>query len=387
MKYSLVLDVGTTGVKAFLFDHHLQQIGKAYETYPLHKPKRGWVEQDPKAILTASIRVLRSVTHASKLPMTAIERMGITNQRETIVFWDAKTGTPIYPAIVWQDERTKARCQALAKHHQGDVRKKTGLHLDAYFSASKAEWLMENVPKAKKLLDQDQLRFGTIDTWLMWHLCTNHPHVTDETNAARTLLFNIQTKEWDTDLCTIFHVPMDILPDVKPSISNFGTLLPSIVGRPIPIQAVCGDQQSSFFAAASSTKVSPVTKITYGTGVFLGQSLGSTFKLSENFFTTLVPHGHESAYALEAKICVSGPDVTKRLKNPKALRTYFYELAKKVDTEIKKLPKKPKQLLIDGGSSRDGLILAIQEEVSGISTQPLISYDGTALGIAMMLLK
>lgn len=385
MTYSLVLDVGTTGVKAFIFDRHLRHIGKAYETYPIRSPKRGWIEQDPHAILKASIRVLRSVTHASKLPTTAITRMGITNQRETCVLWDAKTGEPIYPAIVWQDERTKARCQTLAKHHQKEVQRKTGLTINAYFSASKAEWLLDHIPKAKKLLEEDRLRFGTIDTWLLWHLSANHPHVTDETNASRTLLFNIRTKTWDEDLCAIFHIPMDILPDVHPSISAFGTLLPSIVGRPIPIRAVCGDQQSSFYAASQSTSKSPVTKITYGTGVFLSQSLGPRFALADGFFTTLVPHGHGSAYALEAKICVSGPEVEKRLKRPKALQAYFYELAKQVDTAIQKLPKKPKELLIDGGSSRDGLVLAIQEEVSGISTQPLISYDGTALGIAMML--
>jgi glycerol kinase len=180
---------------------------------------------------------------------------------------------------------------------------------------------------------------------------------------------------------------MDILPDVQPSISSFGILLPSIIGRPLPIHAVCGDQQSSLFAAMESGTRPPITKVTYGTGVFLSQALGSRFALADRFFTTLVPHEHESAYALEAKICVSGPDVAKRLKSPKALQAYFYQLAKCVDEAIQKLPKKPREILIDGGSSRDGLILAIQEEVSGISTQPLISYDGTALGIAMMLKK
>lgn len=386
MTHSLVLDVGTTGVKAIIFDSRFRQIGKAYETYPILIPKRGWVEQDPYAILRASIRVLRNVTHQSKLPTTAIRNIGIANQRETIVLWNAMTGSPIYPAIVWQDGRTKTRCQELTKHHGEEIRNKTGLSLNAYFSASKAEWVLKNIPRAKELLRNGRLRFGTMDTWLLRHLCAHQPHLTDETNASRTLLFNIRTKEWDADLCTIFHVPMEILPDVQPSMSSFGTLLPSIIGRPIPIHAVCGDQQASFFAASESGTRPPITKVTYGTGVFLSQALGSGFSLTDDFFTTLVPTKDKKfSYAIEAKICVSGPDVTKRLNHPKALRTYFYRLAKCVDRAIQKLPKKPKEILIDGGSSRDGLILAIQEEVSGISTQPLISYDGTAIGIAMML--
>ncbi len=386
MTYSLVLDVGTTGVKAIIFDQHFRQIRKAYETYPILMPKRGWVEQDPYAILKASIRVLRTVTHQSKLPTTAIKRVGITNQRETFVLWDAKTGEPIHPAIVWQDERTKTRCQELARYHREEIRNKTGLNLNAYFSASKVEWVLKNIPRAKDLLRNGRLRFGTMDTWLLWHLSAHQPHLTDETNASRTLLFNIRTKEWDADLCTIFHVPMEILPDVQPSMSSFGTLLPSIIGRPIPVRAVCGDQQSSFFAASEFGTHPPITKVTYGTGVFLSQALGSRFTLADDFFTMLVPtKDKRGAYAMEAKICVSGPDVTKRLNRPKALRTYFYQLAKCVDAAIHKLPKKPKEIIIDGGSSRDGLILSIQEEVSGISTQPLISYDGTALGIAMML--
>lgn len=386
MKHHLVLDVGTTGVKAFLFNEKLEQIGKAYETYPVRSKKRGWVEQDPKQILLASTHVLRRVTHESKLPTTAIINVGITNQRETTVLWDSETGNPIYPAIVWQDERTKATCRSLSKKNH-IVREMTGLHIDPYFSATKIAWILKHVPRAKTLLAKERLYFGTIDTWLMFHLCAHHPHLTDITNAARTLLFDIRTKRWSDELCALFGVPMNILPNVQPSISSFGTLRESVVGRPIPVSAVCGDQQSSFYACASSTSSRPKTKITYGTGVFVSQELGTEFSLADGYFTTLVPRGKTSAYALEAKVCVSGPDVEKRLDDPKALRTYLYQLAKKTDVYIKKLPKKPKEIIIDGGSSRDGLILPIQEDVSGISTTPLESYDGTALGIAMMLVE
>lgn len=383
-KNVLVLDVGTTGVKAFIFDHALRQVSKAYEKYPVRSPKRGWVEQDPNKLLAASIKVIKDTVRKSKVAKSSIKSFGITNQRETVILWDITNGKPVYPAIVWQDERTKSFCTGLKRNYQKDVRSKTGLTIDPYFSASKIRWILNHVPNAKTLASQNKLAFGTVDTWLTWHLCKDHPHVTDHTNAARTLLMNIRTKKWDAELLKLFDVPKSILPEIRPSASHFGVLDKKILGAPLPLTAIIGDQQSSFYAASKTSGKGVATKVTYGTGVFVMQALKS-FKIKDPFFTTLVPTTTGSAYALEAKIAVSGPEVEKRLHDPDALRKYFYTLAKQVDRAIKKLPVQPKEIIIDGGSSRDGIILVIQEEVSEISTQPLVMYDGTALGIARML--
>lgn len=386
MPHYLVLDVGTTGVKAFIFDPKLEQISKSYRTYPIHTKKKGWIEQDPNLILKMSIEAIKEAAQISRIPVKQIKSIGITNQRETIVAWDSKTGKNIYPAIVWQDIRTTYYCKKIAKLQGKSIREKTGLTVDAYFSASKINWLLNNVKDASRLLEKKQLLVGTIDTWLIWNLCKEHPHVTDETNAGRTLLMNIKNRTWDNQLLDIFSVPKSILPEIKLSTSTFGTLKKDILGIEMPIRAVCGDQQSSFFAADQLSKVHPATKATYGTGVFVMQGLGQRFALVEPFFTTLVPSGKgKAAYALEYKVGVSGPQVTKRLKKPEALKAYLYQLAKRTDVAIQKLPKKPKYLMVDGGSSRDGIILAIQEHISGTTSIPLPTYDGTALGIAILL--
>jgi glycerol kinase len=384
----LVLDVGTTGVKAFIFDSKLNQLSKAYEKYPIRSKKKGWVEQDPNQLLTASIKVIKETVKKSKVRKSSIKSFGITNQRETTILWDKTTGKPVYPAIVWQDMRTQAFCKSLKKKWEKKVRSKTGLVLDPYFSASKVRWILKNVPKARTLASQKKLAFGTVDTWLVWNLCEGNPHVTDHTNAARTLLMNIKTKKWGPELLKLFEVPASILPKIQAPSSNFGTLKKEILGIPLPLTTIIGDQQSSFYAATqTATKKGPVTKITYGTGVFVMQTIGKSFKTKDPFFTTLVPKGKGSEYAFEAKVGISGPEVEKRLGKPEELKKYLYKLAKQTDRYIKKLPVKPKEIIIDGGSSRDGLILAIQEDVTGISTQPLIMYDGTALGTAMLQLN
>lgn len=385
MAHYLVLDVGTTGVKAFLFDSKLLQVSKSYRTYPIRTRKKGWVEQDPSVLLSMSIEALKEAVTESAVPVSKITSIGITNQRETVVAWDSKTGKHIYPAIVWQDTRTSAICKKIEKKFGKAIREKTGLPVDPYFSASKINWLLEH-PDAKTLLKKKRLLVGTIDTWLLWNLCEKHPHLTDETNASRTLLMNIRTREWDSDLLNIFGVTPDVLPAIKPSASRYGMLRQDILGKALPVKAVCGDQQSSFFAADQLSAAHPATKATYGTGVFVMQGLGQRFALVEPFYTTLVPSlKGKSQYALEYKVGVSGPQVTKYLKKIEALKAYFYELAKRTDVAIQKLPKKPKRIMVDGGSSRDGIILAIQEHISGTDTVPLPTYDGTALGTAILL--
>lgn len=386
MSHYLVLDVGTTGVKAFLFDEKLQQVSKSYRTYPIRERKKGWVEQDPKLLLNASIETIKEVVKTSRISKEDIKSIGIANQRETVVAWDDKNGKPVYPAIVWQDTRTKSVCKRICSKHEQSVRAKTGLTVDAYFSATKINWILNHVKDAKRLMDKKRLRIGTIDTWLLWNLCDNHPYLTDETNASRTLLMNIKKRTWDPDLLELFEVPKNILPAIRTSYSAFGMLRKSILGVSIPIKGVCGDQQASFFAARQLSLTKPTTKATYGTGVFVMQGLGQRFQLVEPFFTTLVPSlKGKAAYALEYKVGVSGPQVTKRLKKPEALKAYMYQLAKRTDVAIRKLPKMPKSIMVDGGSSRDGIILAIQEHISGTLTMPLPTYDGTALGIAILI--
>ncbi len=401
-RYVLVLDVGTTGTKCFVFCEkqassskkmELHILAKAYLTYPVRSPKRGWVEQDPLRMLKACERVIQDAVTDAGIDPANIESFGLTNQRETTILWDSTTMKPVYPAIVWEDDRTARGIEGKRKAASGKrdiekmVREKTGLALDPYFSASKIEWILANVPATKELADVGRLRFGTVDAWLLANLCVGNPHETDETNAARTLLFNIRTKSWDEDLCALFSIPLRILPAVLPPHADFGALRPGILGCPIPVRAVIGDQQSSMYAAISSarSKKASTTKVTYGTGTFVMQLLGDRFATRKNFFTTLVPINGRTAYALEAKVGVSGPEVSKRLKDDDALTAYLERLAKQVDRHLKLLPVKPKEIFIDGGITRSPLLAPIQRKVSGIRIKPLATYDGTALGVGMML--
>jgi len=392
-RYALVLDVGTTGTKCFVFSKtpasaNPHVLAKAYRTYPVRSPKRGWAEQDPERILNACRRVIKDAVIDSGISPANIASFGLTNQRETTVLWDAKTLKPIYPAIVWEDRRTARSCAARRPTHASVIRKKTGLTLDAYFSASKIEWILTHVPAAQMLSDVGRLRFGTIDSWLLANLCTGNPHVTDETNAARTLLFNLRTRAWDPDLCALFGVPERILPAILPPNAEFGLLHSDILGRSLPVRAVIGDQQSSMAAAIVCARRSAgATKVTYGTGTFVMQLLGDRFVIRDGFFTTLVPFKRGTAYALEAKIAVSGPEVAKRLRRPAELERYLRKLAMNVNSAIKRLPEKPKELIVDGGISRSPLLAPIQSEISGIPVRPLPTFDGTALGVAIALLR
>ena len=214
-KFRLVLDVGTTGIKAFVFDEKFRQVTKVYQKLKKRFPRRGWVEQDPHELVEVSRQVLRQAIKESKAARADFLGLGITNQRETTILWDKKTGLPIYSAIVWEDTRTKNFCRWLQFFHGRTVLNKTGLPIDPYFSASKINWLLHHLPAAKILLDKKRLLFGTVDSWLLWNFCQGHPHLTDETNASRTLLFNLRTRRWDKELLKIFEVPAQILPPVQ----------------------------------------------------------------------------------------------------------------------------------------------------------------------------
>lgn len=385
--YVLVLDIGTTGIKAFVFDSQLQIVSKAYQKIFKFRPKRGWVEQDPCEIVQSAKVVMKRSIRESKIAASSILGVGITNQRESTLAWDQKTGRPIYPVIGWEDTRTRTQCNKRKDQYQAIFGSLTGLTLDAYFSASKMEWILEHVSKATTLLRQNRLRFGTIDSWILSQLCEGQSHLTDETNAARTLLFDIKRCVWSEELCNIFSVPMNVLPHVQYSRSCFGYLSKQILGVRLPIMAVCGDQQASTYAALCTLKNQSLhaTKITYGTGVFIVQVLGRRFALHPPFFTTLVPAiGGETCYALEGKIEGSGEMVDRLLSDLPKLFVYFQKLSVRVQKSLAYLPYTPSNIVVDGGIARDGSLVEILEKKTGIPACLQNPYDGTALGCALL---
>lgn len=378
----LVLDIGTTGVKGFVFTSDLEMLSRAYEPLQKYFPKRGRVEQDPLEMLSVSQRVLRKAIKESNVAPNTITGLGIANQRETTILWDSKTGEPVYPAMVWEDTRTMSHCKKLQEKFGVTVIQKTGLRIDPYFSGSKVQWILKHNKKAQTLLEKNTLLFGTVDSWILWNWLSGSPHVTDYTNASRTLLFNIKTLTWDPVLLNMFHVPHSILPAVQASQSLFGELKKEVLGFVVPIVAVCGDQQASMYAAGVETGS---TKITYGTGTFIMQSIGESFAIHAPFFTTLIPGHGEPFYAVEAKINASGQEITAALGNDAKLKICLTRLAKHVDRVIKKLPIIPQSLTIDGGITRDGIIAQVQERISCISVRGRQIFDGTALGVAMLI--
>ncbi len=382
--YYLVLDAGTTAIKALLFDADLTLVNRAVHDMKKTRPQSDRVEQDPEEIISASIDTIKEVVAKSGIRASEIHSMGITNQRETIVAWSAHTGKAIYPAIVWEDTRTTWTCAIMKVFGKEQfVRERTGLKLDPYFSATKIKWILKNVPEAQKLLAQETLRVGTIDTWLLWRLSTEHSFKTDFTNASRTLLFDINSRQWDTDLLKLFGVPEGLLPSVEPSQASYGSLNSAILGLPVPIRAVCGDQQASMNAAGISPNT---TKITYGTGAFLMQVLGSKPSLHHPFFTTMVPGPHgTAAYALEAKVGECGSRITPLLGNQPELEKVYRQIALEVNEYIKLLPHKPEKLIADGGAIRNPALAKIQAEVSGIPVIEQKVFDGTGMGVAKLL--
>lgn len=377
----LVLDAGTTGVKALVFDPNLDILGRAYR--PLRKTTGagGRVEQDPKQILAACKAVIKSAVKASGIPARRIAGLGITNQRETAVIWSRRTGEPLYPAIVWQDTRTAAWCAKLRKKYEPVIRRKTGLRLDPYFSAPKISWMLSR-PAIKKAAGRGDALFGTVDSWLLWNLSEGRPHATDHTNASRTLLFNIKTLAWDSDLLRLFGVPADVLPAIFPSRHRFGVLDRRVAGYPIPVLGICGDQQASMFAAGIRRGT---TKVTYGTGAFASQALGPKFELHPGLFTTLVPSGSKTPlYMVEGKVDDCAARITPVIGNERLMRKEVTRLAREVAAYLKRLPIPPKRIVVDGGVTRYDKLPEIQAKAAGIPARRQKIYDGTALGAAML---
>ena len=307
MKYLLVLDQGTTSTRAIIFNSHAQIIAKAQEEFPQLYPKPGYVEQDPIDILSSVRSVIQTVLTRARLKFSQVAAMGITNQRESVVAWSKKTGEPFYNVIGWQCRRTAKRCDELKKLGlEKTIRKKTGLRLDSYFSASKIEWLFKNVDAVQKAYEEQDLLIGTIDTYLLWQLSGGKIYKTDYTNASRTMLFDIHTLQWDPNLCALFHIPMDILPEVCPSGSFFGNTCKEILGFEIPIMASAGDQQSALFGQSCFDEGD--LKVTYGTGcLLLMNAKHQPIESNNGLITTLTCATDQTPeFALEGSVFVGG---------------------------------------------------------------------------------
>ncbi|MGA8617596.1 MAG: glycerol kinase GlpK [Candidatus Sulfotelmatobacter sp.] len=307
MRYILSLDQGTTSSRALLFDDQGAVRAVAQREFTQIFPQPGWVEHDPEEIATSQIAVALEALTQAHAETTDVAAIGITNQRETAIVWDRRTGKPICNAIVWQDRRTAEFCQHLkTQGHENLIQQRTGLLIDAYFSASKISWILENVPQARELAEAGRLAFGTVDTWLLWKLTGGRLHITDASNACRTMLFNLHSGCWDSDLLALFRVPASMLPEVRPSSEIYGEVssVPGLNG--IPIAGSAGDQQSALFGQRCTSP--GLTKNTYGTGCFMLQSTGRRAIASTHRLLTTVAWkiGETTDYALEGSVFVGG---------------------------------------------------------------------------------
>ncbi len=305
--FLLALDQGTTGSRALIYDRNAKVVSSAYQEFPQYYPKPGWVEHDPEEIWRSVLSVIRKSLLSAKLKFSDIQIIGITNQRETVVVWDKKTGKPLYRAIVWQDRRTSSFCDKLKKNGlENKIQAKTGLILDPYFSATKIHWLLKNVPGIKSKALKGQALLGTIDTWLLWKLTNGRVHATDFTNASRTLLFNIRTRKWDPELLKIFQVPPQMLPEVKNSGTNFGSADVKKFKGEAKIFSMIGDQQAALYG--QSCYKAGESKNTYGTGCFLLMNLGNKYKKPPaGLLTTLAcDRTGKSVYAFEGSVFIAG---------------------------------------------------------------------------------
>ena len=306
-KYILALDQGTTSSRAIVFDHSGKICSVAQKEFTQHFPKPGWVEHDPNEIWSSEASVIAEAISAIDINGLDIAAIGITNQRETTIVWDIDTEEPIYNAIVWQDRRTAEFCDKLKAQGLVDkVREKTGLIIDAYFSGTKIKWILDNVPGARERAEKGKLRFGNVDSWLVWRLTRGQVHCTDVTNASRTMLFNINTLQWDDDLLKLLDIPRSMMPEVKSSSEVYGHTKTTIFAHEVPIAGIAGDQQSALFGQMCLTPGS--IKNTYGTGCFVMLNIGDKPLLSKNNLLTTVAWkiGDDVKYALEGSIYVGG---------------------------------------------------------------------------------
>jgi glycerol kinase len=304
-KFIIALDQGTTSSRAIVFNESAEVVAVAQREFRQYFPQSGWVEHDPMEILSTQLTVLKESMQKASITAQQVTAIGITNQRETTVVWDKNSGEPVYPAIVWQDRRTASICETLKQHGlKQHVRDTTGLVIDAYFSGTKINWILDNVTGAREKASRGELAFGTIDSWLIWNLSGRKSFVTDYTNASRTLIFDIKNLKWDQVMLDALKIPLSMLPEVKPSAGLFGHA--QIDGVEIPISGVAGDQQAALFGQACFDPGE--AKNTYGTGCFMLMNTGNDFRNSANGLITTIAWGLDNkiTYAFEGSVFIAG---------------------------------------------------------------------------------
>jgi len=332
-KFIISIDAGTTSNRSILFDLKGKPIFSSQKEFTQYFPKNGWVEHDPEEIWKTTIKTLKDVIQKSKKIRGEILTIGLTNQRETTVLWDKKTGKTVYKAIVWQDRRTEDYCQKLRKQNKDTtIFNKTGLLIDPYFSGTKIKWILDNIPKAKQLMSKNQLLFGTIDSFLIWRLTRGKVHATDATNASRTMIYNISSNKWDDTILKLLKINKSILPDVKDCADDYGQTHPSITGESIPINGVVGDQQAATIGQCCFEPGS--LKSTYGTGAFVLLNTGNKKIYSKNRLLTTIAYriNGKTTYAMEGSIFIAGAGV-QWLRD----RMKFFKRASETEKLIKSL--------------------------------------------------
>jgi glycerol kinase len=442
VKYVLALDQGTTSSRAILFDRDGGPVCMAQREFRQMFPQPGWVEHDPREIFTTQRDVAREAMRKSNVSAKDLMAVGIANQRETTIVWDRQTGEPIHNAIVWQDRRTAALCKELQEvGAQSLVRERTGLVIDPYFSGTKIAWLLDEVPGARGRADRGELAFGTVDTWLTWNLTGNRTHVTDVSNASRTMLFNIHTNDWDEELLRLLRVPRAILPEVHPSAHAFGLLPAGVLGEPLVIGGMAGDQQAAMFGQACYS--SGMAKNTYGTGCFMLLHTGDKVVQSANgLVSTACAQTPAKEYALEGSVFIGGavvqwlrdqlqffsssseierlasevldsdnvfvvpaftglgapywdPDArgamvgltrgtTKAHIARAALESIAYQSAEVLEAMQKDSGEKLAELRVDGGAAANDLLMQFQADLLGVAVVRPRVLETTALGAAYL---
>ncbi len=443
-KYILAFDSGTTSVRCILFDKTGDIRSIAQHEFTQIFPRAGWVEHDAEEIWRMQLLCAREALANCRASAFEIAAIGITNQRETAIVWDKNTGKPVYNGIVWQCRRTARFCEKLKADGYGDmIREKTGLLPDAYFSGAKIRWILDNVEGARERAEAGDLLFGTVDSWLIWNLTGGAVHVTDVSNASRTMLFNINTMEWDEELCSIVGVPMNMLPEVKPSSCIYGECDPELLGAPIPVAGACGDQQSALFGQCCFSKGS--VKNTYGTGCFMLMNTGDEPVFSKNGLVSTVAWSlgdNKPVYALEGSVFVAGaviqwlrdemklisssaqsetiasqvPDTNGCYFVPAftgmgapywdpdargtitgltrgtgvahivraALESMAYQSTDVLRSMEEDLGRDIESLRVDGGASANNFLMQFQSDVAGIDVVRPSSVESTALGAAFL---
>ncbi len=442
-KYILAMDQGTTSSRAIVFDHDGKLIGSQNQEFEQIYPKAGWVEHNPDDIWNTQVEVAREVLKKTGVSANQIAAIGITNQRETTLVWDRKTGKPIYNAIVWQCRRTAPICDDLKDRGWVEkIQKKTGLVIDAYFSGTKIKWILDNVEGARARAEQGDLLFGNVDTWLVWNLTKGKVHVTDYSNASRTMLFNIYDLDWDDEILAELDIPRSMLPTVKPSSHVYGSADPSIFGSEIPIAGIAGDQQAALFGQACYEQ--GMAKNTYGTGCFMLMNTGETAVPSKNGLLTTIAWGVDNKveYALEGSIFIAGAVVqwlrdelkiidnapqsevyatkvddtdgvylvpafvglgapywdmyargaivglTRGTKREHIIRAALEAIAYQTRDVLEAMEKdsgiKLSMLKVDGGAVRNNFLMQFQSDILGVPVERPVVSETTALGAAYL---